>query len=418
MTSMLIVAGVGFVLVLIAWGLWALSRSWDRVNAVVASAVPLPIRMVNVWDTVWIRGNIECPSPAYLPHFNRATVHFDYKLEQWVTKTRRTSDGKTETYSEWETVETKNGLAPFAICQEDGRLDVDVAHARWEYENSVSETLGNWRHSATFTPCPATVSVVGVVGEKKQTLEPLGHVPLIVTPRERDSYLKSAESAEFWAAAVGYVLLLFGFILFGFGLMRYLQTKTEPNHPEWFHPGALAVGLTCGFSAMVLFWLIRTYNNLVIFRTRADQSWSGIDVQLKQRYDLIPNLVEVVKAYAAHEKALLEHVTKLRGEALTDRRARVEAEKEVVEDMTRLAMVAESYPDLKANVQYRMLAKTLTALEDKIAHARGFFNNSVAEYNRNLGTFPNNMVAGMFGFSVYPLFAAELNERPVPEFKL
>ena len=81
MTSMLIVAGVSLVLVLIAWGLWALVRKWDRTNAIVAAAAPLPIRMVNVWDPVWIRGDIECPEPVYLPHFGRPALHYDYKLD-------------------------------------------------------------------------------------------------------------------------------------------------------------------------------------------------------------------------------------------------------------------------------------------------------------------------------------------------
>lgn len=418
MTSMLIVAGVGLVLVLGAWGLWALSRSWDRTNAIVAAAAPLPIRMVNVWDPVWIRGEIECENPVHLPHFGYPALHFDYKLEKYVTKTRQKGDGKTETYSEWETVETKSDFCSFAVCQEDGRLDVDAAQARWEYEPTQSETLGIWRHSANYTPFPGAISVVGVVGEKKRTLEKLGHVPLIVTPKERDTYLKAAESAERWAAGFGYFLLLLGFGIFGFGLLRYLQTKDHLEGQHWWNTGTALVGLGCGLGAMIVFWIIRTYNNLVIFRTRADQTWSGIDVHLKQRYDLIPNLVEIVKGYAEHEKGLLEHLTKLRGEALTDRGARVVAEKEVVESMTRIALVSESYPDLKANAQYRLLAKQLTALEDKIAHARGFFNDSVSEYNRHLGLFPASLVAGMFGFRNYPLFAAELKERPVPQFKL
>lgn len=417
MNSMLIVAGVGLLFVIIAWIMWAVVRKWDRTNAVVASAAPMPIRMVNVWDPVWIRGEIECPDPVYVPHFEYPALHYDYKLEQYVTKTR-TRDGKTETYSEWQTVDTKSAFAFFSVVQEDGRLDVAAEQARWEYEEGDSQTLGVWRHTCSFTPCPGLISVIGVVGEKKKTLEPLMHVPLIVTPRERDSYLSSAESAERWLARFGHFFLLLGFMAVGYGLMRFLQTRDRPTTNEWWNPSAGLVAIACGLAAMALFWTIRTYNSLVIFRTRADQSWSGIDVHLKQRYDLIPNLVEVVKGYAKHEKGLLEHLTRLRGEAMTDRSARVHAEKEVVEDLTRVAMVSESYPDLKANAQYRMLAKQLTALEDKIAHARGFFNDSVAEYNRQLLVFPASLVAGMCGFQTYPLFAAELNERPAVKFQL
>src|SRR5262249_12019597 len=96
----------------------------------------------------------------------------------------------------------------------------------------------------------------------------------------------------------------------------------------------------------------------------------------------------------------------------------IKAEKDVVEDMGRIAIVAERYPDLKANDQFRMLAKQLTALEDKIAHARRFFNDSVAEYNRGIALFPNSLVAGVCGFKSFPLFAAEVAEREPVKFKL
>lgn len=417
MTEMLIVAGVGFVLVLVAWGMWALVRSWDRTNAILAAAPQMPIRMVNVWDPVWIRGEVECHDPVYSPHFGQPVIHYDYKLEQYVTRTRTTSDGKTETYSEWQTIKTASEYALFSVYQAEGKLLVQVDKAQWQYEESATETFGNLRHSCTFTPMTDLVSVVGVVGERKATLEPLMHVPLIVTPRERQSYLNSAESAERWAARFGYLFLLIGFALVGFGLARYFQTRGSLP-VGWWDGGAGVVGLITGLGTMTLFWLIRTYNSMVIFRTRAEQSWSGIDVHLKQRYDLIPNLIEVVKGYAGHEQNLFEHLTQLRTEAIADRRARVRAETDVVADMTRIALVAESYPDLKANTQYRILAKNLTALEDKIAHARGFFNDSVAEYNTNIAKFPANLAAGVFGFRSFPLFSADLHERAVPQFKL
>ncbi|MFO0968840.1 MAG: LemA family protein [Gemmataceae bacterium] len=417
MTSMLIVAGVGFLLVLGAWGLWALVRSWDRTNAIVAAAPELPLRMVNVWDPVWLRGDIDCPDPVHVPHFERPALHYDYKLEKYVTRTRRTSDGKEETYQEWETVETRSDFAWFSVRQGNDHVAVAADKAKWQYEASDSETLGIWRHSCSYTPCPGAISVIGVIGEKKTTIEPLMHVPLIVTPRERQSYLASAESAERWAGFAGYIVMLLGFGGLGFGLLRYLQTRDMPAQPHWWDTQTGMVALACGVGAITLFWLVRTYNTLIIFHTRAEQSWSGIDVQLKQRYDLIPNLVEVVKGYMAHEKGTLERLTRLRTEALADRIARIKAEKDVVEDMGRIAMVAERFPDLKANDQFKTLARQLTALEDKIAHARRFFNDSVAEYNRGIAIFPNSVVAGVCGFKSYPLFAADVTERAAVRFE-
>src|SRR5580700_9518559 len=103
--------------------MWAAVRKWNRIRAVMAAAPVLPIKMVNVWDSVWIRGEMSCEAPVYVPHFAYSSVHFTYKLEEKVTKTRTTSDGKTETYTTWETRRTEHGTAPFAICQ-----GADVLH--------------------------------------------------------------------------------------------------------------------------------------------------------------------------------------------------------------------------------------------------------------------------------------------------
>lgn len=411
-----IMAIVGAVLVLIAWILWYIVRRWDRTNAILAAAPPMNIQMVSVWDPVWIRGDVDCGEPTCVPHFGFDCIHYNYKLEEYVQKTRTKSDGKTETYHEWETRETREDTAPFDVVQGEHRLSVDVARAKWHYQLSASETLGRWRHSCSYVSASQPVSVVGVIGETKKTIEPLMHVPLVVTPRERQSYFKSAESAERWAARIGLVLLFLGLGLVAYGLFSH-----DPAIP----PGAPLVTKTIPLAVLValavtlVLWGFRVYNSLVIFRTRADQSWSSIDVHLKQRYDLVPNLVSVVQAYLKHEKELLESLTKLRTQAYQGgREERVGAEAGIVDNLTRLCSVVESYPDLKGDQQFRMLAQKITALEDKIAHARSFFNDSVGEYNSQVLAFPANLVAGMFGFKTYSLFSAELQERAAPRFSL
>lgn len=413
---MLIVAGVGLLFVLGAWALWAAVRRWDRVNAIVAAAAPLPIRLANPWDAVWVRGAIDCAEPAWVPHFGATCVHFSYKLEEHVMKTR-TRDGKTETYWEWETRETKQDAAPFDVVQEDGRIGVDVLNADWQYEPTLSETLGKWRHSCSHLPFPGEASVIGVVSDDRRLLEPRMHVPLIVTPMERAAYLERVESGERWGVRGGLVLLLIGFFLVGFGLSRHFQTRGLPFAEWWSSDAGMVGGLTAGLACLV-FWGIRTFNSLVTFRTRADQSWSGIDVFLKQRYDLIPNLVEVVRGYMKHEQSVLEDLTRQRAEALQGREDRIRAEGETVRDLQRIAVLAESYPDLQASAQFRKLAVHLTALEDKIAHARVFHNDSVAEYNLQTAAFPSSLIALLCGFKGRPLFAADLDEKAAPRFRL
>lgn len=408
--------GVGFAF--IAWLLWFVVRKWDRANAVIASAAPLPIKLVNVWDSVWIRGDMNCPEPLSIPWFGYFSVHFTYRLEEEVVRTTTDKDGKTETTRSWVTRDTRERATPFHVCQESDSLWVDAARAQWHYEKAETQQVGIWRHSCSYIPYPGQVSVVGVVGEKKETLEPLRHVPLMVTPRGRADYIMAAESAERWAARFGLVFLFVGCIVSAFGLVRYAQAPSGVAEGQWWNPVAGALAVLIGMFATALLWGLRVYNTMVIFRTRSQQCWSQIDVQLKQRYDLIPSLVEVVKGYLAHEKGLLEGLTAIRGKALAGgMTARVGAESAAVAGLMQIMARAEAYPDLKANLQFQKLSDQLTALEDKIAHARAFFNDSVAEYNTTTQVFPAALVARLCKFEEYPLFAAELSEKAPPRIQ-
>ena len=152
---------------------------------------------------------------------------------------------------------------------------------------------------------------------------------------------------------------------------------------------------------IVGFVLMGMYNRLVRLRNRIENAWSQIDVQLQRRHDLIPNLVETVKGYAAHEKGVLEGVTQARANALN---AQGPADKAQAENMLTGALkslfaVSEAYPDLKANQNFLNLQEELTGAEDKIAYARQFYNDTVRSYNTSLQSFPTNMIAKQFGFS-------------------
>ncbi|HEX9092499.1 MAG TPA: LemA family protein [Coriobacteriia bacterium] len=174
-------------------------------------------------------------------------------------------------------------------------------------------------------------------------------------------------------------------------------------------PFLVVVGVV-GFAVLVVAAIvIGIYNRLVTLRARVDNAWSQIDVQLRRRYDLIPNLVETVKGYAAHEKETLERVIQARNVAMA---ASTVAEQGAAENMLTstlksLFALAESYPDLKANQNFLMLQDELAGTEGKIAYARQFYNDSVMTYNTNTQTFPSNVVAGSFGFTQRDYFEIE-----------
>lgn len=165
-------------------------------------------------------------------------------------------------------------------------------------------------------------------------------------------------------------------------------------------------------------WFIMTYNSLITRRNRVNEAWSDIDVQLKRRYDLIPNLVETVKGYARHESSVFENVTKARTAAMGAQTLpeHAQAENMLSGALKSLFAVAEAYPELKASQNFAMLQDELTDAEDKIQAARRFYNGNVRDFNTALQVFPTNLIAGPFGFAAREFFELESPaERNAPK---
>jgi LemA protein len=164
---------------------------------------------------------------------------------------------------------------------------------------------------------------------------------------------------------------------------------------------------------VIVLFLIVTYNRLVSLRQTVNQAWSDITVQLKQRQDLVPNLVETVKGYAAHERGTLEAVTQARQAAVTasNPAAQAQAENMLTGALRQLFAVSEAYPDLKANQNFLRLQSDLSDLENKIAASRRFFNNAVQEYNASIQQFPAVVLAGPMGFTPRTFFDVDESQR-------
>ncbi len=164
-------------------------------------------------------------------------------------------------------------------------------------------------------------------------------------------------------------------------------------------------------------WIIAIFNGFVVLKNRAKEAWSDIDVQTKRRYDLIPNLVETVKGYATHERELFEKVTQARASAMGAQgaKAKAEAENMLSDTLKSLFAVAENYPDLKASVNFLELQRELTDTEDKIQAARRFYNTNVRDLNIKIESFPDSIIANIFGFKQMDLFetANEIEREPV-----
>ncbi len=166
----------------------------------------------------------------------------------------------------------------------------------------------------------------------------------------------------------------------------------------------------------VLVWLVVMYNGLVGLRNRVSEAWSDIDVQLKRRYDLIPNLVNTVKGYATHESGVFDQVTKARSQAMQagSTHDKAEAENMLSGTLKSLFAVAEAYPDLKANQNFLELQRELSDTENKIQASRRFYNGNVLELNNKIEMFPSNLIAGAFHFTKSEFFeVAEAEKEPV-----
>ena len=168
-----------------------------------------------------------------------------------------------------------------------------------------------------------------------------------------------------------------------------------------------------GAAVLVVLYLVFAYNGLVRLRNNVASAWAQIDVQLRRRYDLIPNLVETVKGYAAHEKGTFEAVTNARANALNAKGVgeQAQAENMITGALKSLFAVAEAYPDLKANQNFLALQEELSGTEGRIAYARQFYNDSVLKLNTRIQTVPTNVLANMFGFTEHEYFEADDTSR-------
>ena len=171
----------------------------------------------------------------------------------------------------------------------------------------------------------------------------------------------------------------------------------------------IAVWIIIGVVVVLLLWGILTYNRLVRYRNQIDNAWSQIDVQLRRRYDLIPNLVNTVKGYAAHEKAIFENVAAARSAGIAAKTVgeQAQAENQITQALRQLFAVVENYPDLKANENFLALQEELTGTEGRIAFARQFYNDQVLVYNNVVQQLPSNIIANLANFQLREFFEIE-----------
>lgn len=389
-------------LALLAW-----ARRKDRENYVVEKATPMPVALVSDRDDAWVRGEPRCPSPVVPPHFGTPCLHYEYLLEERVMRTRTGPKGRVSVHHEWVTRDRRSDTALFEIAEGDAAIGIDVSRARFTDMRKAVERMGSFRHTLRYLAAGDEVSAVGSVSEGRALMEPFGEVPLIVTPLTRDEYVRAAERAETIMRFFGFVLVFLGGMAVSYGLFDHVSWPAATGGE--FSPRTLAAAFLAGLTLHAAVWAVYVYNTFVTYGVRVENAWRQVDVDLKMRSSLVPDLVSAVRGALAQEKDVLEHLTALRGEALRhegDRARRLRAEGEVSSSVARLVAVVEKTPRLSTQPVVAKLMDQLTAAEERLAHGRRVYNEAVQEYNANVLALPRGLLARACGFGPKGFFAA------------
>jgi LemA protein len=386
--------------VLLGWCFATALRRRDHTTFVFARAPQLPVRALAAHDDAWLRGEVQAAEPLVCPWFDVRCVAYSYQIEKKVTRTRKDEKGNTVTETSWETEHTESESIDFDL--HDGET---VRVALTEGDNEAMESTGtdyqgsSRRHSANVLPIGATVSALGVLRDDR-TFGPMAEVPLLVTSATREERVRASARSEGW---------FFFFAVFfpwaGLTVAAALMLRAQ-QWPDWLPAAAI------GLLAVVPQWWLLTYNRLVRLRQQVKTAQKQTHVELALRADLVPNLVAVVQGYAAHERDLLERLAAIRVGRDLDQEVR--EERATVATTRDVLLLHERHPQLRSDALYRDLHERLWAVEEKLAHARSFYNDVVTEWNDRIASFPSSLVAAACRHQPAPLFAAACEEKLPP----
>jgi LemA protein len=377
----------------------------DRKNYIIQKATPLPLSLVNVRDDVWLSGMAETDSPLISPHFSINCLYYSYTKSQRVVETRRDSEGKTHREEKWVVRERRSDATNFRLRDSNLTIDIVGKEADFQHCEHERQQIGDWRYSLDYFPYPSPVNAVGCVSEGKTRLEAYENIPLIVTSLDRQAFIEKAESAEVWMRGGSFFLIWAGLAALVYGMFEYQAFEAGMANPQDLTN--IYYGLAVATPVMFTVWSAFKYNVLVAYRLRCQNAWRQIDVDLKMRHTLIPQLVDVAKGYMAHETEVLASLTELRNEAMAASTGdRIRREQALDQSISGVMAVIEAYPDLKAQPILEKVFRELRAIEDKIAHARAVYNDAVNEYNDNVMSLPDSLIARLFGFKTMEFYAA------------
>ncbi len=375
-----------------AWLFLFLAKRRDRQGFLYERAPSLPIHVLAVHDDAWIHGTIQSKAPLTCPWFQTPCCWFSYKIEKKKTRIVTDSKGKTRTETYWDTIYSEQDSCPFDLVGE--KESIRVRTKDFAIKSTISTGYdyewGSRRHSAHLLPLGQKVTILGVKLED-QSFGKLGQIPCLITFQTREAFVRGTDQGEKWYRRIG-----FFFLFLGGGGTGALLTKAQSGRVDW------VLAITAGAALLTPFWFWSTYNRFIQRRQQVEAAWSQIDVDLGVRFDLIPQLVSVVKGYQKHERRTLEELSRIRaGKTIQEK---IQGDQAASRLSQSLLALKEAYPNLQANEQFQALHEKLVGLEEKLATSRRLYNKVTKEWNDLCQGFPSVLLALPFGFKPKPFF--------------
>ncbi|BCW98796.1 MAG: hypothetical protein KatS3mg024_1623 [Armatimonadota bacterium] len=403
---------------------WLGQRTWLSGQLITNT----PVTRIRSAPQGWVklRGQAIVEEPVYSCTGHIPCLYFSERTERYTRHTRRvqdpqTKEWRTETYYSWDYWSSASGAAPFRLTDGTGQVAVDVkatvfypAHSAQFYNGipgsgSISAREGDFRTTVNYIALGSQLEAVGRLHLRVLTRHPTQGAAMVA-----EGSLGGVAVDRRLGGCFG--IMVGGLMVAGAPLSPALIAGINGENNMDFNSALAFVLAGSALGLVLLGWMVSLYNAIVTLKKQAERAWSDIDVQLQMRWDLVPNLVETVKAYAQHERQIFEATLAARERALgaRDRRTRISAEDRLEQTLPPLLAIAEDYPQLKASENFLKLQQQLQEMEDIIADRREIYNDSATNFNTFIQSFPGLLMAGALSEKPLPLFQAEPAARQHP----
>jgi len=387
-----------------------IAKQKDKKNYIIQKVTPISLSLVTPRDDVWLTGSAKCEIPAIAPYFTYSCLYYKYTLEEEHTRTVSSKNGGTRTETYWETIEKEEKNTNFQLI--DGKENITIHGIQADFQHLLKDEdyVGDYRHTVHYYPYPAELNAIGSISENKTHLQPYANIPLIITTKNRDEYIESTERTETILRLSGLSLIWLGLTGVLYGFFDYQSYPIETQ--GFFKISTFTFALLPSTLVTLIIWSIHIYNRFIAYRNRINNAWRQVDVDLTMRYQLIPQLVNVVKGVMTHEKKLLIHLVDIRNDAIKRNQAdKIRTEGQMLKAMNDVLARIEAYPTIRTEPVIQNLNNEIIAIEEKIAHGRNTYNEAVKEYNDVIQVLPNAIIAIPLGLKPKEHFTVTLSQR-------